>query len=153
MWKEFRAFIVRGNVVDLTVGFIVGAAFTAVVRSMVTNLFMPPLGLLVGEVDFSERFLLLSPGDPAPPYATVGEAQAAGAVTLNYGVFMDEVLSFLLIGFVVFLVVRSVESLERRRQNAEPGAPVTKECPFCVSAIPVRARRCPSCTSQIPEAA
>ena len=138
---------------DLAVGFIVGAAFTTLVKSMVTNLFMPPLGLLVGDIDFSQRYLVLSRGSPPGPYQTLAEAQEAGAVTLNYGLFLEETLAFVLVAFAVFLMVRGVNRMEKRRQNIPPEEPTTRECPFCVSVIPLKARRCPSCTSEIPETA
>ncbi|MBW3535280.1 MAG: large conductance mechanosensitive channel protein MscL [Gemmatimonadetes bacterium] len=154
MLKEFKEFVVRGSVVDLAVGFIVGAAFTALVKSLVSNLAMPPLGLLVGDIEFQDQFWLLRSGDPAGPYATLADAQAAGATTMNYGLFVDELVAFLLVAWAVFLVVRAVNRMERRRQgDVLPGEPTTKSCPYCVSEIPVGAVRCAFCTSEVGEAA
>ena len=149
MLKDFKEFALRGNVTDLAVGFIVGAAFTALVKSLVSNLFMPPLGLLVGDIDFSNRFLLLAAGEPSPPYATLAEAQEAGATTLNYGLFVDELLSFVLVAFAVFLVVRGINRMERRRREVPPEEPTTRPCPHCLSEVPIAATRCAFCTSDL----
>jgi large conductance mechanosensitive channel len=149
MGKDFKEFILRGNVVDLAVGVIIGAAFGTIVTSLVNDLVMPPIGLLLGNVDFTDLFFVLKEGTKAPgPYATLADAQAAGAVTLNYGVFITRVVAFLIVAFVVFLMVRAVSRL--KRAEAAPAAePVTKTCPFCQSTIPVKATRCPNCTSQL----
>lgn len=147
MLKEFKEFALRGNVVDMAVGIIVGAAFGAVVKSLVDDVLMPPLGLLLGRVDFSNLFVVLREGVRPGPYASVSEAKAAGAVTLNLGLFVNAVIAFLIVAFAVFLLVRSVNTL--RRREAAAAAPATKECPYCVSAIPLRASRCPHCTSQL----
>lgn len=150
MLKDFKEFALRGNVVDLAVGFIVGAAFTTLVQSMVSNLLMPPLGLLVGRIGFSERFFVLRGGDPGAPYATLQQAQEAGAVTLNYGLFLEQVLAFILVAFAVFLLVRALNRMEKRRQGVAPDAPsTTRECPYCVSSIPLKAVRCPFCTAEL----
>lgn len=150
MLKEFKQFLLRGNVVELAVAFIVGAAFTALVQSLVSNLAMPPLGLLTGDVALQDQFWLLRAGDPAGPYATLADAQAAGATTMNYGLFIDELVAFLLVAWAVFMVVRGINRMERRRQgDVAPGEPTTKRCPYCVSEVPVAAVRCAFCTSEL----
>ena len=147
MWKEFRAFLMRGNVVDLAVGIIIGGAFGTIVNSLVNDVIMPPIGLALGKVDFSNLFLLLHGGPKGPPpYASVAEAKAAGAVTINYGLFINSLISFLIIGFAVFLVVRAVNRLQRPSAAVTP---TTKPCPACTLAIPLLAKRCPNCTSEV----
>ena len=142
MWKEFKKFIARGNVVDLAVAVIIGAAFGAIVNSFVNDILMPPIGLLLGRVDFTNLFITLSGGT----YATLQEAQAAGAATINYGVFINTVIDFLIIAFVVFLLVRQINRLKK----PEPAAALTtKDCPYCLSVIPAKAPRCPHCTSEL----
>ncbi|MCL6641258.1 MAG: large conductance mechanosensitive channel protein MscL [Candidatus Rokubacteria bacterium] len=148
MLKEFKEFALRGNVVDMAVGIIIGAAFGAVVKSLVDDVLMPPIGLLLGRTDSSNLFVVLREGARPGPYASVAEAKAAGAVTLNLGLFVNAVIAFLIVAFAVFLLVRSLNAL-RRRQVQAPPAPATKECPYCASAIPLRASRCPHCTSQL----
>jgi len=147
MLKDFREFALRGSVVDMAVGIIIGGAFGSIAKSLVSDVLMPPLGLLLGGVDFSNLFLVLKEGADAGPYASLAEAQAAGAVSINYGVFLDTLVSFLIVAFAVFLLIRALNRL-RRREEA-PAAPTTKECGFCCSSIPVRATRCPHCTSQL----
>jgi large conductance mechanosensitive channel len=147
MLKDFRAFVTRGNVLDLAVAVAVGAAFGKVVTSLVNDVLMPPIGLALGRVDFSNLFVSLS----GQPYPSLAAAKAAGAPTLNYGVFLNAVLDFLIVSFAIFLLVRQVERLTRRPEPA--AAPTTRECPFCASSIPLKARRCPHCTSEIPVAA
>jgi large conductance mechanosensitive channel len=146
MLKEFREFALRGSVVDMAVGIIIGAAFGAIVKSLVDDVIMPPIGLLLGGVDFANFFLLLKPGSPSGPYGSLAEAQEAGAVTINYGVFMNAVISFLIVAFVVFLLIRAVNRV-RRTAEAAPAEPTTKECPYCLSTIPLQATRCAHCTS------
>jgi large conductance mechanosensitive channel len=146
--KEFKEFVLRGNVLDLAVGIIMGAAFGTIVSSLVNDVIMPPIGLLLGGVDFSNLFILLKAGTPAPPYATLADAQAASAVTINYGVFMNAVISFLIIALVIFFLVRTVNRL-KREEAAPPAEPTTKECPYCLSTIPIKAVRCAHCTSQL----
>jgi large conductance mechanosensitive channel len=146
MFKEFREFAMKGNVLDMAVGIIIGAAFGALVASFVSDVLMPPLGLLLGNVDFSNLFLVLHGGTAPGPYASVAEAKAAGAVTLNYGVFVDKIIAFLIVAFVLFLLVRAMNRLKRQ---AAPAAPTTKDCPYCATTIPVQAVRCPNCTSEI----
>jgi large conductance mechanosensitive channel len=148
MLKEFKTFAMRGNVLDLAVGVIIGAAFGKIVTSFVNDVLMPPIGLLVGKVDFSSLFLDLS----GQHHATMAEAKAAGAATLNYGVFINNIIDFLLVAFAVFLLVRQVNRFNREPEAA-PAAPTTKDCPFCLSSIPLKATRCPNCTSQLEGAA
>lgn len=147
MLKEFREFALRGNVVDMAVGIIVGAAFGTIVKSLVDDVIMPPIGLLLGGVDFADIFVLLKAGTPEPPYASLADAQEAGAVTINYGVFINAVISFLVVAIVVFFLVRTINRL--RREEAPPEEPTTKECPYCLSAIPIGASRCAYCTSEL----
>jgi large conductance mechanosensitive channel len=147
MLKEFKAFVLRGNVLDLAVGIIIGAAFGTVVKSLVDDVIMPPVGLALGNVDFANLFLLLKPGATAPPpYATVAEANAAGAVTINYGQFINNVVAFIIVAFAVFLIVRAANRLKPQDAAA---APATKDCPFCRMAIPAGATRCPHCTTEL----
>lgn len=149
MLKEFKEFAIKGNVVDMAVGIIIGAAFTGVVQSLVNDVMMPPLGLLLGGVDFSDFFVVLQAGSIPPPYATMAAAKEAGAVTLNYGVFINTVLSFLIVSFAVFILIRYINKLKRPQAEPEPAAPSVKKCPFCFSDIPVEATRCPHCTSEL----
>ena len=149
MFKEFKEFAMRGNVVDMAVGIIVGAAFGTIVKSLVDDVLMPPIGLLLGNVDFSNLFVVLRQGaEIAGPYANLAAANAAGAITLRYGMFVNTVISFLIVAFAVFMVIRSLNRL-KRKQEAPPAAPTTKDCPKCFSTIPIKAVRCPHCTSEI----
>jgi len=149
MLKEFREFAMRGSVLDMAVGIIIGAAFGAVVQSLVSDLLMPPIGLLLGNVDFGNLYVTLVAGKVAGPYASLAQAQAAGAVTFNYGQFINKIISFLIVAFALFLVIKSMNRL-RRKQEAPAAPPAeTKECPFCLSAIALKAKRCPHCTSQL----
>lgn len=148
MLKAFKEFAMRGNVVDMAVGIIIGAAFGAIVKSLVTDVVMPPIGLMLGNVDFSNLFLVLKEGVTVGPYASLVEAQKAGAVTLNLGLFANTVINFLIVAFAVFLLVRSINRLKRQEEVAAP-APNTKTCPYCLSDIPLKASRCPHCTSEI----
>ena len=143
MIKEFKEFIQRGNVLDLAVGIIIGSAFGKIISSFVNDIIMPPIGLLLGKVDFSNLFVTLS-GDS---YKTLQEAQAAGAVTINYGVFLNTVVEFLIIAFVIFIVIRQINRLSKT--NPAPTEPTTKLCPHCCTEIPVQASRCPHCTSDL----
>ncbi|HEV2688641.1 MAG TPA: large-conductance mechanosensitive channel protein MscL [Bryobacteraceae bacterium] len=142
MFKEFKEFVMRGNVMDLAVGIVIGAAFGKIITSFVGDILMPPLGLLLGKVDFANLFVDLKGGE----YPTLAAAKAAGAATINYGVFLNTIVDFLLVGFAVFLIVRQVNKL--KRQPAPP-PPSTKDCGFCFTAIPIKATRCPNCTSQL----
>jgi large conductance mechanosensitive channel len=148
MFKEFKEFAVKGNMVDMAVGIIVGAAFGSIITSLVSDVIMPPIGLLLGNVDFSSFFIVLKEGKVAAPYATIAEAKAAGAVTMNYGLFINTIISFLIIAFVVFLVVKNINRLKREEQAPPPAAP-TKDCPFCLSAIPAKAVKCGHCTAEL----
>lgn len=147
MLKEFKEFALKGNVVDMAVGIIIGAAFGTIVKSLVDDILMPPIGLLLGNVDFSNLFVVLKEGKVAGPYVSVAAAKQAGAVTLNVGLFINTVISFLIVAFSVFLVVKGMNRLKRQ---APPPDPTTKECPFCISSIPLKAVRCPHCTSELP---
>lgn len=149
MIREFREFALRGNVVDMAVGIIIGAAFGKIVDSLVADMLMPPIGLLLGSVDFSNLYLVLREGSsPVLAGMSLAEARKTGAVTLNYGLFITHVISFLIVAFAVFLLVRTMNRLKRREEAAAP-APATKECPFCASAIPLKASRCPYCTADL----
>jgi large conductance mechanosensitive channel len=152
MLKEFREFAMRGNVVDMAVGIIIGGAFGTIVKSLVSDVLMPPLGLLLGNVDFSNLFITITGGEPAGPYATLATAQEAGAVTINYGVFLDSVVSFLIVAFAVFLLVRGINQL-KRKEEAAPPPPDKKDCQYCFTKIPIKATRCPHCTADLPKAA
>ncbi len=148
MLREFREFALKGNVVDMAVGIIIGAAFGTIIQSLVSDIIMPPIGLLLGNVDFSNLFVLLKEGTVAGPYASLADAQAAGAVTINYGVFLNTVINFIIIALAVFLLIRSINRL-RREEEAPPAEPTTRECPYCLSSIPIKATRCPHCTSEL----
>jgi large conductance mechanosensitive channel len=148
MFKEFRTFILRGNVIDLAVGVIIGGVFNRVIQSLVNDILMPPIGLLLGRVDFANLFLLLKGGDPTGPYATLADAQAAGAVVISYGMFINTVIALIITGFAVFLVVRGINRLQRQKE-APPAEPTTKTCPYCQTTIPIGATRCPHCTSEL----
>jgi large conductance mechanosensitive channel len=151
MLKEFREFALKGNVVDMAFGIIIGGAFGALVNSLVNDLLMPPLGLLLKGVDFSNLFVVLKDGSQPGPYIALANAKSAGAVTLNYGLFVNALIGFLIMAFAVFLVMRSINRLRRMTEKsaAPAAAPQTKECPFCFSTIPLKAVRCPNCTSQL----
>jgi large conductance mechanosensitive channel len=142
--KEFKEFIMRGNVLDMAIGIVIGVAFGKIVTSLVSDIIMPPIGLLLGGVNFSDLFINMS----GVSYASLEAAKAAGAPTINYGVFLNVIIDFIIVAFVIFLIVRLVNRLQRRKE-AEPEAPTTKECPFCITTIPLKATRCPSCTSQL----
>jgi large conductance mechanosensitive channel len=145
MLEEFRRFAVRGNVVDMAVGIIIGGAFGTIAKSLVEDILTPPLGLLLGNVDFKDLFWVIQPGaGVSQPYPTLADAQAAGAVTINYGVFLNNILSFLLVALAMFFVVRAINRLQRPE---EAPAPTSKTCPQCATEIPLAARKCPNCTS------
>ncbi|MCM8768950.1 MAG: large-conductance mechanosensitive channel protein MscL [Candidatus Omnitrophica bacterium] len=144
MLKEFKAFAMRGNVIDMAVGIIIGASFGAIVNSLVADVMMPPVGLLLGRVDFSNLFVVLRPGVPPGPYASLGQAKSAGAVTINYGLFLNHIISFIIVAFATFFLVKTVNRLKKQEP---PPPPATKECPFCFSVISLKAVRCPYCTS------
>jgi large conductance mechanosensitive channel len=148
MLKEFKKFAMRGNVVDMAVGIIIGSAFSTIVRSLVDDILMPPIGLLFGDVDLTNYFAVIKAGTPAGPYETIAAAQEAGAVTINYGVFINAIITFLIIAFAMFLVIRGINRLEKK-EEAPPEEPTTKECPHCATTIPIKAARCPNCTSEL----
>ncbi len=143
MLEEFKKFIMRGNVLDMAVGIIIGVAFGAIITSLVNDIIMPPIGLLLGKVDFANLFIQLS----GTPVATLADAKKAGAATINYGVFINTVINFLIVAFVIFLLIKQVNRLTAK--PLAPAAPITKECPYCVSTIPIKATRCPNCTSEL----
>jgi len=147
MLKEFRDFAVRGNVVDMAVGIIIGGAFGTIVKSLVDDVIMPPIGLILGGVDFTNFYVVLKQGSRPSPYPSLADAKAAGAVTINYGLFITAIISFLIVAFAVFLLIRSINAMRRREELTPP--PSTRECPFCLSTIPIRATRCPQCTSTL----
>lgn len=150
MMKEFKSFAMRGNVVDMAVGIIIGAAFGTIVKSLVADVIMPPIGLLLGDVDFANLFIVLKQGAEAGPFATLAEAHAAGAVTLNYGAFINTIISFLIVAFAIFILIRNLNKL-KREEEAPPAEPTTKDCPHCFSTISIKATRCPQCTAQLQE--
>lgn len=150
MWNDFKAFVMRGNVMDLAVGVIIGAAFGSVVKSLVDDVIMPPIGLATGGIDFSNKFVLLKEGTKAPaPYATIQAAHDAGAVTLNYGTFINTIITFLIVALAIFMLVRMVNRLYRQ---PAPPTPNTKPCPYCTMSVSIQATRCPHCTSQLNDA-
>jgi large conductance mechanosensitive channel len=149
MFKEFKEFAMRGNVLDMAVGFIIGGAFGTIVSSLVNDVIMPPIGLALGNVDFANLFLVLKAGATvAGPYVALADAKAAGAVTINYGLFINAVVSFVIVAFAVFMMIRAMNRL-KRQEDAPPAVPTTRDCPFCLSAIAIKATRCPHCTSEV----
>jgi len=149
MLKEFKEFVMRGNVVDMAVGIIIGVAFGTIINSLVADVIMPPIGLLLGNVDFSNLFIVLKEGAKAsPPYESLAAAKAAGATSINYGIFINTIITFLIVAFAVFLLIRSINKL-KRQEEAPPAVPTTKECTHCFSTIPIKATRCPHCTSEL----
>jgi large conductance mechanosensitive channel len=152
MLKEFREFFMRGNVLDMAVGIIIGVAFGAIITSLVRDIIMPPIGLVLGNVDFNNLFAVLKAGETAAPYASLADAQAAGTVTINYGVFINTIIVFIIVAFAVFLLVRTVNRARRRfeaKEAEEPAEPTTKDCPYCLSTIHIDAKRCAFCTSKL----
>src|SRR3989304_53108 len=150
MLKDFKAFIMKGNVVDMAVGIIIGIAFGAIVSSIVKDVIMPPIGLALGNIDFSNLMVVIKQGLPAGPYASPAAAQAAGAVTINYGAFINTIINFLIIAAVVFfLIVRPIAKMTAPKKAAAPAEPTTNACPFCALTIPIKANRCPNCTSEL----
>ncbi len=153
MLKDFKAFVMRGNVLDLAVGIIIGAAFGAIVSSLVADIIMPPIGLLLGRVDFSNLFWVLKAGNTVGPYASLSAAKAAGAVTINYGAFIITIINFMIVAFAIFMIVRIFMAGQKRMEAPQivpaPAAPTTKECLYCFTNIPIKATRCPNCTSQL----
>ena len=149
MLKEFKEFVMRGNVVDMAVGIIIGAAFGTIINSLVSDVIMPPIGLLFGNIDFSNLFIVLRQGaKEAGPYGSLAAAKAAGAVSINYGFFINTVISFVIVAFAVFLLIRGVNKMKRQAETP-PAVSTTKECPYCLSTIPIKATRCGHCTSEL----
>ena len=148
MLEEFKKFAVKGNMVDMAVGIIIGAAFGAIIGSLVSDVLMPPIGLVLGNVDFSNLFLVLKEGKTPSPYATIAAAKEAGAVTLNYGMFVNTIVNFLIIAFSIFFVVRGINKL-KKKEEAPPAVPTTRDCPHCMSTIPIQAKKCGHCTSDL----
>jgi large conductance mechanosensitive channel len=144
--SEFKQFAMRGNVIDMAVGIIIGGAFGTIVKSLVSDVMMPPLGWLLGGVDFADLFLTLKEGTTAGPYATLAAAQAAGAVTISYGIFINAVISFMIVALAVFLLIKSINKLQKEQPAPEP---TEKDCPKCFTRISIKATRCPNCTSEI----
>ena len=148
MLKEFKEFAMRGNVIDMAVGIIIGAAFGTIVKSLVDDIIMPPIGLLLGNVDFSNLFAVIKAGKVAGPYETLAAAKAAGAVTVNIGVFLNTIISFVIVAFSVFLLIKQI-NVFKKKEAAAPAVPTTKDCPYCLSSVPIKASRCPHCTSDL----
>jgi large conductance mechanosensitive channel len=153
MWKEFKEFALRGNVLDMAVGIIIGAAFTTVVKSLVDDVIMPPIGLALGDVQFQDMFLQLKAGDPVGSYATLAAAREAGAVVIGYGALVNNTVTFLIVAFVVFLMVKMFNRLRRSEEGASEEETTTRTCPECLSTIPLKASRCAHCTSELAPAA
>jgi large conductance mechanosensitive channel len=148
MFKEFKEFAMRGNVIDMAVGIIVGAAFGLIVKSLVADVLMPPIGILLGNVDFSNLFIVLREGTTPGPFETLAAAKDAGAVVISYGVFLNTVISFIIVAFAVFMVIRNINKL-KKKEEAPPAEPTTKECKYCFSTISIKATKCPQCTSSL----
>jgi large conductance mechanosensitive channel len=148
MLKEFKEFAMKGNVLDMAVGIVIGAAFGLIIASLVADVIMPPIGLLLGNIDFANIFSVLKEGEVPGPYATPAAAKAAGAVTINWGIFINTIINFLIVAFAIFLLVKGVNKA-RMEKEVPVAEPTTKECPYCLSAIPLKATRCPHCTSQV----
>jgi large conductance mechanosensitive channel len=148
MLKDFKDFAMRGNVVDMAVGIVIGAAFATIVKSLVADVIMPPIGLLLGGVDFSNLFAVIREGSMAGPFSTLADAQKAGAVTINYGLFINTIISFLIIAFAIFMVVKGMNNL-KKQEEAPPAEPTAKDCSHCFTSIPIKATRCPHCTSEL----
>ena len=146
---EFKKFVMRGNVIDMAVGIIIGGAFTKIVNSTVADLLMPPLGLLMGKVDFSNWFIVIKEGATAGPYPSLSAAQAAGATTLNFGNFLNTVISFLIVAFCIFVLIKAINKLNAPKKEEVPAGPTTKKCPYCCSEIAIEATRCAHCTSEL----
>ena len=149
MFKEFKEFAMRGNVVDMAVGIIIGAAFGSIVNSLVSDVIMPPIGLILGNVDFSNLFIVIKQGTRAAgPYISIADAKAAGAVTLNYGLFLNSIISFIIVAFSVFILIKGINRL-KRKEEAPSAEPTTKDCPYCYFTIPIKAVKCGHCASDI----
>jgi len=147
--KEFRDFAMRGNVVDMAVGIIIGAAFGTVINSLVKDVIMPPVGLALGKVDFSNLFVVLRGGTVPPPYASVADAASRGAVSINYGLFVNTIINFLIVALAVFMLIRLVNRARAQIETAPAAAPATKACPYCLSTVPIKAVKCAFCTADL----
>ena len=148
MLKEFKEFAMKGSVLDMAVGIVIGAAFGLIITSLVADVIMPPIGLLLGSIDFANIFTVLKEGKVAGPYATPAAAKSAGAVTINWGIFINTIINFLIVAFAIFLLVKGVNKA-RREKAEQPAEATTKACPYCLSLIPLKATRCPQCTSDV----
>ncbi len=148
MFEEFKKFAMRGNVVDMAVGIVIGGAFALIVSSLVADVIMPPIGLILGNVDFANLFSVLKEGSTPAPYASLAEAKTAGAVTINYGAFINTIVSFIIVAFAIFLVVRGMNRMQEEEAPAEE-EPTTKECPYCITTISIKATKCPNFTSPV----
>lgn len=149
MFDEFKKFAMRGNVVDMAVGIVIGGAFALIVSSLVADVIMPPIGMILGNVDFANLFTVLKEGSTPGPYASVAEAKTAGAVTINYGAFINTLVSFIIVAFAIFLVVRGMNRMQEEEEAPAEKEPTTKECPYCISTISIKATKCANCTSQV----
>ena len=149
-FNELKKFAMKGNVVDLAIAVVMGSSFGAIVNSIVNDIIMPPIGLLLGGVDFSNLFVVLKEGTTAAPYLSLAQAQEAGAVTLNYGLFINAILTFIIVAFAMFLIIKGMNALQDEEEET-PAESTTKECPHCFTDIPIKATRCPNCTSQLTE--
>jgi large conductance mechanosensitive channel len=150
MLKEFRDFALRGNVLDMAVGIIIGAAFSTIVNSLVNDIIMPPFGWLLGGVDFENLYLTVKAGSPAGPYISLADARTAGAVTINYGLFINAIISFLIVAVAMFLLIRAINRLRAtRKKDQDDAAPISRDCPYCYTSISIQATRCPHCTSKL----
>ena len=149
MFDEFKKFAMRGNVVDMAVGIVIGGAFALIVSSLVADVIMPPIGMILGNVDFANLFTVLKEGATPGPYASVSEAKTAGAVTINYGAFINTIVSFIIVAFAIFLVVRGMNRMQEEEEAPAEQEPTTKECPYCISTISIKATKCANCTSQV----
>jgi len=148
MLKEFKEFAMRGNVIDMAVGIIIGAAFGLIVKSLVADVLMPPIGILLGNVDFSNLFIVIKEGSTPGPFETLTAAKDSGAVVISYGVFFNTVISFIIVAFAIFMVIRNINKL-KKKEEAPPAEPTTKECKYCFSTISIKATKCPQCTSSL----
>ena len=149
MIKEFKEFVMRGNVVDMAVGIIIGAAFGLIIKSLVADILMPPIGILLGGVDFSNLFIVIKEGATSGPFETLAAAKEAGAVVISYGVFFNTVISFIIVAFAIFMLIRSLNKMKRKEEEAPAAEPTTKECTYCFSTIAIKATKCPQCTSSL----
>jgi len=148
MWKEFKKFAMRGNVIDMAVGIVIGTTFGVIVKSLVSDVIMPPIGMILGKVDFANLFIILKEGKIAGPYASLAIAQEAGAVTVNYGVFANTIVNFIIVAFALFIIIRIINKIKDQEETLTP-KPTTKDCPYCLSHIPIKATRCSHCTSEL----